>query len=492
MHKKNVFHYRNYLTSLKLVFCKAVHEIYPKHEVIFLNSLNNGLYGKIINTEKKHIQADYHKILTRMRKLIEENLEIQIVTQHYEEIKKNFRSSHRKDIQELLETSLWTGMIEVALGDYVDYFYHLPYSSTSQLRSFDVYTYSEGFILKYPLHDPEHIEEKIDTPKMAQVFEESDAWLNRMDISTAGSINKKVLSKEIRSLIRIQEALHHKNLAKIAEKIAENKLIKLVTIAGPSSSGKTTFANRLYIQLRAEGLQPLVISLDNYYIGRKHVPLNERGEKDYEALAALDIKLLNENLVDLIAGKEVELPLYNFVTGERETEGKKAHLDTQDGIIIIEGIHGLNEAMTQYIPREQKFKIYISCLTQVNLDYHNRIASSDVRELRRMVRDSLSRNTSAEETLKMWADVRAGEEKHIFPYQEEADVIFNSSLAYEIGVLRDSALKELVKIQMTSPYYEDAKRLIGLISCFLPIDSSEVPDDSILKEFIGRSFFYNY
>lgn len=206
----------------------------------------------------------------------------------------------------------------------------------------------------------------------------------------------------------------------------------------------------------------------------------------------MDIKLLNENLVNLIAGKEVELPLYNFVTGEREAEGKKAHLDTQDGIIIIEGIHGLNEAMTQYIPREQKFKIYISCLTQVNLDYHNRIASSDVRELRRMVRDSLSRNTSAEETLKMWADVRAGEEKHIFPYQEEADVIFNSSLAYEIGVLRDSALKELVKIPMTSPYYEDAKRLIGLISCFLPIDSSEVPDDSILKEFIGRSFFYNY
>lgn len=490
--KQNTFQYKNYLSTLKLIFCKAVQDLYPKHEVRFLNSLNNGLYGKILNEEQEEIAADYEALRQRMEALITQDMPIQILSQHYEEIKKSFQAEDRKDIQALLETSLWTGMIQVALGDYVDYFYHLPYASTGKIESFDVYAYSEGFILKYPLQSPQQLEEKIDTPKMAQVFQESDAWLSRMDISTAGSINQKVLSREIRSLIRVQEALHHKNLAKIAESISGNKKIKVVTIAGPSSSGKTTFANRLYIQLRAEGLQPLVISLDNYYIGRKNVPLNERGEKDYEALEALDIALLNKNLVDLIAGEEVELPIYNFVSGEREQEGKKASLDSESGIIIIEGIHGLNEAMTKYIPREQKFKVYISCLTQVNLDYHNRIATSDVRELRRMVRDSLSRNTSAEETLKMWADVRAGEEKHIFPYQEEADVIFNSSLAYEIGVLRDSALKELVKIPMSSPYYEDAKRLIGLISCFLPIESSEVPDDSILKEFIGRSFFYNY
>lgn len=484
--------YRTYLTTLKLVFLKAISDLYPEHEVVFLNSLNNGLYGKIIYNNHVFHEADYDKIKTQMKQIIDANLPIQIVSSNYEAIKLSPIEENREDIQELINTTLWTGIMKMELDGYVDYFYHLPYDSTGKLNAYDVYPYSSGFILKYPMTDPNTLEQKIDTPKMAAIFEESDHWLRLMDVPNAGSINRKVLNHEIRSLIRINEALHNKNLAKISEQIVKNDKIKVITIAGPSSSGKTTFANRLFIQLKADEVNPLVISLDNYYIGRKNIPLNEEGEKDYEALEALDVRLLNQNLVDLIDGKEVELPIYNFITGEREEKGKIVRLSNKHGVIIIEGIHGLNEAMTEYIPKEQKFKIYISCLTQLNLDKHNRIATSDVREIRRMVRDSLSRNTAAEETLAMWSSVRKGEEKHIFPFQEEADVIFNSNLVYEMGVLKNAAMRELVKVPTTSPYYADARRLIGLLACFLPIETDDVPDDSILKEFIGKSFFYNY
>lgn len=484
--------YRSYLATLKLVFLKAVHDLYPKHEVFLLNSLNNGLYGKIIFENHLFKTADYENIKDHMRTLIQRNLPISVLSENYEEIKASSIDPERKDIQSLMDTTLWTGIKKVKLDDYVDYLFTLPHFSTGSLAAFDLYSYSSGFILKYPTHDPNVLEDKIDTPKMANIFEESDRWQRILEIQNAGAINKKVLEHGIRSLIRINEALHNKNLAKISEQISNNENIKVITISGPSSSGKTTFANRLFIQLKADEVNPLVISLDNYYIGRKNIPFNEHGEKDYESMEALDIKLLNQNLVDLIAGKEVILPIYNFISGEREKEGNKIKLSERHGVIIIEGIHGLNEAMTKYIPKEQKFKIYISCLTQLNLDNHNRIATSDVREIRRIVRDSLSRNTSAEETLNMWSSVRRGEEKYIFPFQEEADVIFNSNLVYEMGVLKNAALKELVRIPVSSPHYEEARRLIGLLSCFLSIEASDVPDDSLLKEFIGHSFFYSY
>lgn len=486
------FSYRNYLATLKLVFLKAVEDLYPGHEVFLLNSLNNGLYGKIIFDNRVFKTADYEAIKSRMHELIHMNHPISVISESYEEIKQLPVDSHRKDIQSLLDTTLWTGLKKVELDGYVDYLFNLPYASTGFLSAFDLYPYSSGFILKYPMHSPNLLEDKIDTPKMAEIFEESDHWIRILEVPNAGAVNKKVLNHEIRSLIRINEALHNKNLAKISEQISSNEAIKVITIAGPSSSGKTTFANRLFIQLKADEVNPLVISLDNYYIGRNNIPLNEKGEKDYEAIEGLDIELLNQNLLDLISGKETILPIYNFISGEREAEGIKASLSKNHGVIIIEGIHGLNEEMTKHIPKEQKFKIYISCLTQLNLDNHNRIATSDVREIRRMVRDSLSRNTSAEETLTMWPAVRKGEEKHIFPFQEEADVIFNSNLVYEMGVLKNAALKELVRIPVASPHYEEARRLIGLLSCFLSIEASDVPDDSLLKEFIGHSFFYNY
>lgn len=289
----------------------------------------------------------------------------------------------------------------------------------------------------------------------------------------------------------LNETFHDRKIAEIATDIISNKKIRLVTIAGPSSSGKTTFSNKMALQLKTAGVNTLSISLDNYYIGRANVPLDENGQKDFETIEALDIKLLNKNLRELIEGKETELPEYNFFTGEREKETVKATLG-KDGIIIIEGIHGLNDMLTSDIPRENKYKIYISCLTQTNMDMHNRVHTTDVRKIRRIARDSISRETSGEETLAMWNSIRRGEEKWIFPFQEEADAIFNSSFTYELGVLKPFALKELVKVPITSEQYDEAKKLASLLSCFVDIDSSLIPIDSILKEFIGGSIFYNY
>ena len=359
------------------------------------------------------------------------------------------------------------------------------------MNLYELYKYNGGFIIKSPIKKEDELPPKIDTPKMAKVFYEAGRWNEILDVSTIGNLNEKVLNRKIGELVRINEALHHKNLAKIADQIVSNKNIKLVTIAGPSSSGKTTFSKRLYIHLRASEMNPIVISLDNYYIGRKNVPLDEDGNKDYETIEALDLKLLNQNLTDLIAGKEVEIPEYNFITGEREKVGTKMKVP-ENGLIIIEGIHGLNERLTESIPKESKFKIYVSCLTQLNIDRHNRIATSDVREIRRIVRDSLARETAGEDTLAMWDSVRKGEEKYIFPYQEEADVMFNSNLVYELGVLKRYAIRELIKIKPDSPYYEEAKRIVKFLYCFVDIDIKYIPDDSILKEFIGDSIFYKY
>ena len=311
-----------------------------------------------------------------------------------------------------------------------------------------------------------------------------------MKINYVGSINEKVFENKMAEQIMLNETFHDRKIAEIATEILSNKKIRIVTIAGPSSSGKTTLSKKIALQLKTGGADTLAISLDNYYIGRANVPLDENGEKDFETIEALDLALLNKNLEELIAGKETELPIYNFFTGEREAETQRVSL-SKEGIIIIEGIHGLNDRLTQNIPRENKYKIYISCLTQTNMDMHNRIHTTDVRKIRRIARDSLSRETSGEETLEMWNSIRRGEEKWIFPYQEE-DAIFNSSFTYELGVLKPYALKELIKVKITSPQYDEAKKLASLLSCFVDVDPSDIPVDSIMREFIGGSVFYNY
>ncbi|MEG2960845.1 MAG: nucleoside kinase, partial [Cetobacterium sp.] len=306
-----------------------------------------------------------------------------------------------------------------------------------------------------------------------------------------GSLNRINLEGNIVELIRVNEALHNKKIAKIAEKIIEDKDIKIITIAGPSSSGKTTFSNRLKLQLLASELKPEMISLDDYYLPRYEIPLDENGKKDFESIAALDTELLNQNLKNLLLGEEVEIPRYDFNTGTRKEKGVPMKL-SEDGVIIIEGIHGLNDSLLEGISLSHVSKIYISCLTQLNIDSHNRVKTSMVRKLRRIVRDSISRNFDAEETLEMWDRVRKGESKNIFPYQENADIIFDTSLAYEIGVLKPAVERELIKIKMDSPHYQEARKLLRILSYFTIISDRYVPDESILKEFIGGSYFYNY
>ena len=486
-----VFNERNYFTTLKFIFIKAVHDFDHNAIVKIKHSLNKGIYGEI-DREKKVTPLDILTIKKRMREIINEDITINKVIMPICDIEKQDCFAHRPDIMGLIENSNWIDLSIYELEGFYDYFHNGIYQSTGHINLFDLEPYNGGFILRYPFKtDPHRIPIGQDHPKLAKIFHESSEWGRILEVEDVGRLNDKVRTREIYELIRVNEALHHKKLAIIAGEIAENQKIKLVIIAGPSSSGKTTFTKRLGIHLRVNGLKPVVLSLDNYYRGREYVPLDKHGEKDFEALEALDLKLLNKNLKDLIAGKEVEVPRYNFHSGERETIGKKFRIP-KNGILLIEGIHGLNDELTGHLDKNLKYKIYISCLTTLNIDDHNRIPSSEVRKLRRIVRDSIARGTSAEGTLDMWSSVRRGEEKNIFPFQEEADAMFDSSLVYELGILKKYALKELEKIEVTSKYFEEAQRLTKFISYFKDIEDECVPDDSIIKEFIGGSYFYKY
>lgn len=485
------FNVKTYFTTLKLVLLKAAYSVFPNAEILIDNSLNNGTYGEIHKLGRELTQEDLDLINKKIREIIAKNYPITLICDNNEELRKRSDYIARKDIKKLLDYSVWTGIMEYEIDGYRDYVYEKPYESTGSINVYELTKYNNGFLLKYPVTADGLLPPEIDTPKVAKVFSDASEWNRILGVEYIGDLNEKVVKKEIAELIRVNEALHHKEIARIAHQISSNPNINLVTIAGPSSSGKTTFSKRLYIHLRANGVKPIVISLDNYYIGRDNVPLDEEGKKDFETIEALDLELLNKNLTDLIAGEEVEIPVYNFVTGEREEKGVKMKVPEEHGLIIIEGIHGLNERLTKDIPRDHKFKIYTSCLTQLNIDRHNRISTSDVREIRRLVRDSLSRDEDGEGTLAMWKSVRRGEEKHIFPYQEDADALFNSNLVYELGILKSYALRELIKIRPSSPYYEEAKRILSFLHCFVDIDANLVPGDSIVKEFIGNSIFYD-
>ena len=320
---------------------------------------------------------------------------------------------------------------------------------------------------------------------------QTEKWLNILGIGEVGSLNEKISNGELIDLIMISEALHEKKIAQISDMINEKKEIKAVFVAGPSSSGKTTFANRLAIQLKVNGLNLISISLDNYFVNREDTPKDENGEYDFESIKSIDVKFFKDQMKELFEGKEVEIPIFNFLTGYREKSGSKVKMP-KNGILIIEGIHGLNPILTSSLDENNIFKIYISALTQLNLDNHNRISTSDVRRVRRIVRDSLSRGKNAEETLLMWPSIKKGEEKNIFVYQEEADVMFNSTLVYELCVLKKKALEELDKVGADSSVYDEVKRLKAFLGFFDEIDKGLVPENSILREFIGGSIFYKY
>ena len=482
---------RNNSRTLQFIFIKAVLDLYKDAIVTMEHSIGKWVFGEIHKKEPL-TEQEVNNIKQEMQKLIDKNYPIKRIKVKREEAIKIFQNYGMTDKVKLLQQTGFKVVTLYELDGRYDYFYGPMWESTGVIKNFDVKFYNGGFILGYPTDENLMVVNKfVEQRKLTNIFRETEKWLNILGIGEVGSLNEKISNGELIDLIMISEALHEKKIAQISDMINEKKEIKAVFVAGPSSSGKTTFANRLAIQLKVNGLNPIPISLDNYFVNREDTPRYENGEYDFESIKSIDVKFFKEQMKELFEGKEVEIPIFNFLTGYREKSGIKVKMP-KNGILIIEGIHGLNPILTSSLDENNIFKVYISALTQLNLDNHNRISTADVRRVRRIVRDSLSRGKNAEETLLMWPSIKKGEEKNIFVYQEEADVMFNSTLVYELCVLKKKALEELDKVGADSSVYDEVKRLKAFLGFFDEIDKGLVPENSILREFIGGSIFYKY
>ena len=479
---------RTYTRSLFLVLCKAVHDLYPTSSVVIDIPVSNGYYcnlqlGHEITTE------DVDRIRTRMQEIIDAKIPIQRYETTTEEAVKMF--TELGDIQKakLLKSSGSLYCVYYVLDDYKDYYYGSMLTNTSQLHLFGLEPYFDGVLLRIPsTQDPSKLGELIRQDKMFEVFKEHHRWQSILGIKTVGDFNEAVKNGQATDLINVSEALQEKKISQIADTIAARKEIKVVLIAGPSSSGKTTFCKRLSVQLLASGVKPVQISLDDYFVNRTETPKDENGELDYESIYALNIPLINEQFNALFRGEEVELPKYNFQTGMSEKSGKKLHLG-ENNILLVEGIHALNPALTEQIADDKKFKIYTSALTTILLDDHNYIPTTDNRLLRRIVRDYKYRGCSAQETIHRWPSVRAGENKWIFPYQEQADVMFNTALLFELAVIKPQAEEVLEQVPENCEEYAEAYRLRKFLKYFAPLPFRNLPPTSLLREFLGGSSF---
>ncbi|MCR4944468.1 MAG: nucleoside kinase [Clostridium sp.] len=481
-----------YSRTLQFIFIKAALDLFPNSQITIEHSISKGIFGEI-SKDTALTDEEIKLIKNRMIDIINSDMKINKIEVDKEKAVEIFKGYNMQDKVTLLNQMDFEKVKLYELDGRYDYFYGQMAYSTGIIKAFDLVRYAHGFVLRNPsIDDIKSLKPFKEQKKLASIFYETKQWLRIMGVSEVGSLNEKVLKEtELKDLILVSEALHEKKIAYIADQIASKKDIKVVLIAGPSSSGKTTFSKRLSIQLRVNGLTPVPISLDDYFLNREDSPKDENGDYNFETIDAIDIKLFNENLNELMKGNEVEIPSYNFKKGKREWLHNKLKLP-ENGVVVVEGIHGLNPILTSEIEDNNKFKIYISALTQLSLDNHNRIATTDVRKIRRIVRDFLSRGYGGEDTLKMWPSIRKGEKKNIFVYQEEADAMFNSTLVYELSVLKDYAIKELDKIKPESPVYNEAVRLKSFISFFKTIEFKDVPENSILREFIGGSCFYRY
>ncbi|MCI6189417.1 MAG: nucleoside kinase [Clostridium sp.] len=480
-----------YARTLQYIFIKATLDLFPQATITIQHSISKGTFGEIFKDEKLN-KEDIEKIKIEMRNLIKRDIPITKVSVSKEKAINIFKDYGMEDKIRLLSQIKKDKVSLYELDGRYDYFYGDMAYSTGIIEAFDLILYAHGFVLRNPKEgDVSTLPEFKEQKALAKVFYETEHWINILGVGDVGRLNERILKGELIDIILVSEALHEKKIAYLADNISNKDNIKLVLIAGPSSSGKTTFLNRLGIQLKVNGSIPVKISLDDYFIDRENSPRDENGNYDFESIKSIDLKLFNDHINELLKGNEIEIPRYNFKTGKREWHGERLRLPN-NGVILVEGIHGLNPLLTKDIPDENKFKIYISALTQLNVDNHNRISTTDVRKIRRIVRDYLSRGYSAEETLLMWPSIKKGEKKNIFVYQEEADEMINSTLVYELCVLKPYAIKELKKIKPSSSVYYEACRLISFLDFFEEIDMEEVPKNSILKEFIGGSCFYKY
>ena len=483
---------RTYERGVLFLFIKSVHDVFSKSEVIGVSSeysLGNGIFCEI----KGNVQIDDEfaiKVRNRMDEIVEENIIFEKSLVPTKEAVEKFLDSDLHDKEHLFRYRRGSTTNIYRLGEYYDYFYGYMPPATGILKSFDLKVYDGGIVISLP-YSREGFEVKRPAWKprklLYNTMKEANSWEKRLGIDNVGDLNDVISEGRIKDVMLVNEALQEGKIGKIAENIAKQGK-KIVMIAGPSSSGKTTFSHRLSIELMVQGLKPHPIAADNYFKNRDETPRDENGDYDFECLEALDVAQFNKDIIALLEGKEVNLPTYNFKTGKREYKGSILRLG-KDDILVIEGIHGLNDKFSEALPKESKFKIYISALTQLNIDNHNRIHTTDLRILRRMVRDARTRGNSAEDTLARWASVRRGEEKNIFPFQEEADEMFDSSLIYELAVLKQYAEPLLFGISKTSPYYSEANRLLKFLNYFLPMPSDDVPKNSLVREFIGGNCF---
>ena len=477
---------RTYRRSVVLLLQRAIYDVYGSMtQLHVMHSLGEGYYCQL---EKSVTEHDIDRIVCSMYSFVEKDLPItkhSAKTQYAEQL---FKEKGLHDKERLLHYRRSSRVNLYELDGVVDYFYGFMAPSTGMLKYFDIVPYESGFVLLFPGANSRSVEPLVTSNKLFHTLDDSREWSKMLGIGTIGSLNDAIAAGRGQEIMLLQEALMEQKIGNLAAQIASDDKKKFVMIAGPSSSGKTSFANRLSIQLIAKGRKPHPLSLDDYYVDREFCPKNPDGSFDFERLESIDIKLFNEDMNRLLKGESVDMPSFNFKTGKREYRGRKLTLGADD-ILVIEGIHGLNDRLSQLIPPEHKFKIYISALTQLNIDEHNPLSTTDERLIRRIVRDARTRGTNAMETIAMWPSVRKGERENIFPFQEQADVMFNSALVYELAVLKVYAEPLLFGIERDCPEYLEAKRLLKLLDYFLPMPADGIPNNSLLREFVGGSCF---
>ena len=480
---------RAYTRTLFFVLCKAVQDIYPATDVVIDIPVSNGFYVDI-RLGRPVVDEDVNIIRRRMQEIIDARMPIRRFTVPTEEAVALFQEKGDIEKVKLLKTSGSIYTTYYKIGDYVDYYYGTLLTNTSQLYLFGLEKYYDGMLLRIPsLKNPDVLGEMTQQDKMFEIFKEHHRWQSILGIRTVGDFNQAIDANHATGIINISEALQEKKIAKIAEEIASRKGVKLVLLAGPSSSGKTTSCKRLSIQLAVNGLKPLQISLDDYFVDREKTPKDASGEYDYESIYALDLDLINEQFNALFRGEEVELPKYDFQSGKRKKSGNRLKM-TDNNVLVVEGIHALNPELTAHIPQEQIFRVYASALTTILLDNHNYIPTTDNRLLRRIIRDYKYRGVSAQETIHRWPSVRAGENKWIFPFQENADAMLNTAMLYELAVIKMQAEPLLQQVPENCEEYAEAYRLLKFLKYFKGIPYNNLPPTSLLREFLGGSSFH--